>query len=201
MSKKLIILFCAVIAVSLIGAALAFFLLPGRDAGLTIVKAPEQSEVSRPEDFPDPEANWIKLPKGANLAEGKAVSAGEVTEVYASANVTDGETTTYWESKGVPAEITIDLAGTYSVQTVAVRLNPAPIWEARTQRFEILTSTDGENFTVAVPDASYEFTPDTGNMVRVDFKAAQAGFVRLVFSANTSARTNGAQAAEICIFE
>lgn len=201
-SRKLTIIFCAVIAVSLIGAALAFFVLPGgAEPGLTIVKAPEQGEVSRPEGFPDPEANWVKLPEGTNLAEGKAVSAGEVTEVYAAANATDGETTTYWESRGVPAEIAIDLAGSYAVQTVAVRLNPAPIWEARTQNFSVLTSTDGENFTVAVPDANYEFTPDTGNIVRVDFDPTQASFVKLAFSAKSSARSNGAQAAEICIFE
>jgi len=200
MSKKLIIFFCAVIAVSILCAAIAFF-VPRGGAGLTVVKAPEQSAVSRPEGFPDPEANWIKLPDGANLAEGKAVSAGEVTEVYAAANATDGETTTYWESKGVPAEITIDLAGTYTVQTVAVRLNPAPIWEARTQTFAILTSTDGKTFTPAVPDTNYEFTPDTGNLVRVDFSPTQASHVRLVFTTKSSARSNGAQAAEICIFE
>lgn len=204
MSKKLIIIFCAVIAVSIICAAIAFFVPPGgqpTDPGLTIVKAPEQSAVSRPEGFPDPEANWIKLPDGVNLAEGKAVSAGEVTEVYAAANAADGDTTSYWESKRVPAEITIDLAGTYTVQTVAVRLNPAPIWEARAQNFAILISIDGENFTVAAPDTKYEFDPDTGNMVRIDLSPTPASYVRLVFSAKSSARSNGAQAAEILIFE
>ncbi|HWR18632.1 MAG TPA: discoidin domain-containing protein [Clostridia bacterium] len=209
MSKKLIIIFCAVIAVSIISAALAFFLPPGvlgtagetSVPGLTIVKAPAQSEVSRPEGFPDPEANWIKLPEGTNLAEGKTVSAGEVTEVYAAANAVDGETGTYWESKGVPAEINIDLAGTYTVQTVAVRLNPAPIWEARTQNISVLISTDGESFTPAVPDTNYEFNPDSGNMVRIDFNAVQASYVKLIFSLNSSGRSNGAQAAEILIFE
>ncbi|MCE5234749.1 MAG: discoidin domain-containing protein [Clostridiaceae bacterium] len=203
MTKKLTVIFCAVIAVSILCAAIAFFLPPARltDPGLTIVKAPEQSAVARPEGFPDPEANWIKLPEGTNLAEGKTVSAGEVTEVYAAANATDGETTTYWESKGVPADITIDLGGTYTVQTVAVRLNPAPIWEARAQNFAILVSADGENFTAVVPDTKYEFNPDTGNMVRVDFAPAQASYVKLFFSAKSSARSNGAQAAEILVFE
>ena len=84
---------------------------------------------------------------------------------------------------------------------VAVRLNPAPIWEARTQTFAILTSTDGKTFTPAVPDTNYEFTPDTGNLVRVDFSPTQASHVRLVFTTKSSARSNGAQAAEICIFE
>ncbi|HMM31687.1 MAG TPA: discoidin domain-containing protein [Clostridia bacterium] len=207
MSKKLIIIFCAVIAVSIICAAIAFFLPPGglgaqtTVPGLTIVKAPEQSAISRPEGFPDPEANWIKLPDGTNLAEGKTVSAGEVTEVYAAANAVDGETGTYWESKCVPAEIIIDLAGTYTVQTVAVRLNPAPIWEARTQSIAVLISSDGENFSPAVPDTNYEFNPDSGNIVRIDFDPAQASYVKLIFSAKSSGRSNGAQAAEILIFE
>ena len=202
MSKKLIAVFCTVIALSIICAAIAFFLLPGGDgAGLTIVKAPEQSGVSRPEGFPDPEANWVKLPDGTNLAEGKKVSAGEVTEVYAAANVVDGDTNTYWESKGVPAEIVIDLAGTYTVQTAAVRLNPAALWEARAQSIAVFVSTDGESYAPVVPDTKYDFSPDTGNMLRIDFDPVQASHVKLLFSSNSSSRSAGAQAAEILIFE
>ncbi|OQB22356.1 MAG: F5/8 type C domain protein [Firmicutes bacterium ADurb.Bin182] len=209
MTKKLTIVFCSVIAFSIIIATIAFFGLIDSIGlfrqptvpGLTIVKAPDQSEVTRPEGFPDPEANWVKLPDGANLAEGKEVTAGEVTEVYTATNAVDGDTLSYWESKGVPAEITIDLEGTYTVRTVAVRLNPAPIWEARTQNFAILISGDGENFTAVTDDTKYEFNPDTGNMVRIDISPVKASYVRLVFSSNSSARSKGAQAAEILIFE
>jgi hypothetical protein len=38
-------------------------------------------------------------------------------------------------------------------------------------------------------------------MVRIDFSAVQASYVKLIFSLNSSARSNGAQAAEILIFE
>ncbi|MDR0293460.1 MAG: discoidin domain-containing protein [Oscillospiraceae bacterium] len=208
--KTLTVVFCSVAAVSLVCAGIAFLQKPGTPdlaegsapapSGVTVVRAADQTEVTRPDGFPDPEGNWVKLPEGINLAEGKAVDAGEVTEVYAASNTVDGDATSYWESKGLPAEITVDLAGDYTVQTVGVRLNPAPIWEARTQNFSILLSTDGVNFTSAVPDERYEFNPDTGNIVRVDFTPAAARYVRLVFSAISSGRSNGAQASEIVIY-
>lgn len=202
MGKKLIPVFCVVIVLSLAVSALSFFgVFGGGSGGVTIVKAPDQSEAERPDCFPDPEENMIALPEGANLAEGRPVSAGEVTEVYTANNVNDGDVNTYWESKGFPAEITFTLDGTHTVSTVAVRLNPAALWEARTQGFAILVSTDGSSFTEVTADAKYDFNPDTGNMVRVDFSPVQAAYVRLVFSTNSASRTNGAQAAEIMIFE
>lgn len=202
MGKKLIPVFCAVIVLSLAVSALALFGVFGGSAdGVTVVKAPAQTEAGRPDCIPDPQANWIQLPEGANLAEGRPVSAGEVTEVYTANNMNDGDVNTYWESKGLPAEVTITLDGTHTVSTVVVRLNPAALWEARTQGFAVLVSTDGSSFTEVAADARYEFSPDTGNMVRVDFSPVQAAYVRLVFSINSSSRSNGAQAAEIMVFE
>ncbi|MCL2003662.1 MAG: discoidin domain-containing protein [Oscillospiraceae bacterium] len=207
-NKILTVVFCAVIAVSLLLAGAAFFMGSGNDApeeetvpGLTVVRAPAQTEAVRPPGFPDPEENWIKLPDGPNLAEGKPVTSGEHTEVFEPANTVDGDLNSYWESKGIPAEITIDLEAVYTVQTVGVRLNPVPIWEARTQTFEILVSADGAAFTSVVPDTRYEFDPDTGNLARADFDPVPARYVKLIFSAKSSGRSNGAQAAEIVIFE
>lgn len=204
MGKKAIPVFCAVIVLSLAVSALAFFGVFGggaNGAGVTVVKAPAQTEAGRPAGFPDPEENLVKLPEGTNLAEGRPVSAGEITDVYVVTNVNDGDTNSYWESKGWPAEVTITLDGTHTVSTVVVRLNPAVIWEARTQGFSILVSTDGNSFTEVVEDTKYNFDPDTGNMVRADFSPAQAAYVRLVFSSNSASRTGGAQAAEIMVFE
>lgn len=214
-NKILIIVFCAVIAVSLVCAVIAFCgkpetpdpvevsvqvtVTPSPD--LTVVKAFDQTEVSRPAGFADPQEKWVKLPEGVNLAEKKEVNAGEVTEIYAATNTVDGDETSYWESKGLPAELSIDLAETHTIQTVGVRLNPAPIWEARNQNFSIHVSTDGVNFTEAVPDTRYDFNPDTGNIVRVDFDPVSARYVKLVFSAKSSGRSNGAQASEILVYE
>jgi hypothetical protein len=202
MNKILIIVFCAVITVSAVVSGIMFFAGDGGDTpGLTIVKTPGQNGPTRPPGFPDPEENWIKLPDGPNLAEGKRVIAGEVTDVYAANNAVDGILTSYWESRGIPADITIDLADSHTIRTVAVRLNPAPIWEPRTQTFAVLVSTDGENFTVAAPETRYEFDPDTGNIARADFNPVTARYVRLTFTEKSSGRSNGAQAAEIQVYE
>jgi len=202
-NKIMIIIFSIIIVVSA-GISAVLLLSGGKDTntpGLIIVKTPEQTRAEWPSAVPDPQGNWIKLPEGTNLAEGKPVSSGEVTEVYGAANVVDGDTNTYWESKGIPAVITIDLQASYNISTVGVKLNPAPIWEARNQTFVISASTDGTNFTVIIPEERYDFTPDTGNIVRIDFDAVAATHVRLEFTAKSSGRSNGAQAAEIVVYE
>ena len=209
MNKKLIILFCAIIAVSLIASAIVFFAGSGSGGssdeklppGVTLIKTPEQDDAEFPPGFPDPEEHFIKLPDTPNLAEGKNVESGEVTEVFVAANAVDGDLTSYWESKGLPIDYTIDLADTYTIQTVAVRLNPAPIWEPRTQTFEIFVSTDGSSFTSVAPSERHQFDPDSGNIVRVDFEPASARYVRLHFTEKSSGRSNGAQASEIQVYE
>ena len=146
MGKKAIPVFSAVIILSLAVSALAFFGVFGggaNGAGVTVVKAPAQTEAGRPAGFPDPEENWVKLPEGTNLAEGRPVSAGAITDVYVVTNVNDGDTHSNGESKGFPAEVTITLDGTHTVSTVVVRLNPAVIWEARTQGFSIWSAQTG----------------------------------------------------------
>ena len=167
---------------------------------VTIVAAPDQTKAERPPCFPDPSDNYIPLPDTENLALGKPVSSGQHADVYVSKNVNDGKTDTYWESKGWPAEMVIDLQGEYTVRTAAVCLNPSSIWEPRIQEIAVLVSTDGENYTeVATPD-KYQFDAETGNRIRIDFDAVQASFVKLVFTMSTASRTMGAQAAEICIY-
>ena len=202
MQRKWTILCIAVIVLSLIAIIVAYFLPAGQTAepGLTIVAAPEQTKAQRPPCFPDPEANYIPMPETENLAEGKPILSGEHTDVYVDSNVNDGKTDTYWESKGFPAEMTIDLEGSYSISTVAVRLNPSAIWEARTQEIAVWVSADGENFTELVPAAKYDFDPNTGNRIRIDFDPVEAGFVKLVFTMNSSSRTGGAQAAAIEVY-
>ena len=190
-------------------AALLLAVLPAfacaeadEDTVVTIVKAPEQEKAERPPCFPDPSDNFIKLPETENIAEGKPVQASAHNDVYVSSNLNDGKTTTYWESKGFPAEMTVDLQGTFTVSTAAFLLNPASIWEPRTQEITVLVSTDGENFTEVSPAAAYTFDAETGNRVRIDFGAVQASHVRVIITSNTAApaHAKGAQVAEICIY-
>ena len=172
------------------------------DTVVTIVKAPEQEKAERPPCFPDPSDNFIRLPETDNIADGKPVQASAHNDVYVSSNLNDGKTTTYWESKGFPAEMTVDLQGTFTVSTAVFLLNPASIWEPRTQEIAVLVSTDGENFTEVSPATAYTFDAETGNRVRIDFEAVQASHVRVIITSNTAApaHAKGAQVAEICIY-
>jgi len=208
MNKKLLVIFCAVIVVSLIVSAVVFFAGSGSSSGgdklppgVTLVQTPEQDKALFPPGFPDPEENFIKLPDTPNLAEFKNVESGEATEAFVPANAVDGALTSYWESKGLPAEFVVDLADTYTIQTVAIRLNPAPIWEPRTQTFEVLVSTDGSSYTTVAPSERHQFDPDSGNIVRIDFEPAAARYVKFTFTEKSSGRSNGAQAAEIQVYE
>ena len=168
---------------------------------VTIVTAPEQTQAERPPCFPDPAEQYIPLPEGENLAQGKPVHSGAHTDVYVDRNVNDGKTDTYWESKGFPAEISFDLQGSFNVSTVAVCLNPASIWEPRIQEIAVQVSADGSAFTEVAAPEKYQFDPATGNRIRIDFAPVQAAWVKLVFTLNSSSRTGGAQAAEICVYE
>ena len=192
-----------ILAAVLIAALPAFACAEADDETVvTIVKAPEQEKAERPPCFPDPSDNFIQLPETENIAEGKPIQASAHNDVYVSSNLNDGKTTTYWESKGFPAEMTVDLQGTFTVSTAAFLLNPASIWEPRTQEIAVLVSTDGENFTEVSPAAAYTFDAETGNRVRIDFEAVQASHVRVIITSNTAApaHAKGAQVAEICIY-
>jgi len=170
------------------------------DTIVTIVRAPEQTQAERPPCFPDPADNFIQLPDKENIAEGKPVQASEHNDVYVSSNLNDGIVQTYWESKGFPAVLTIDLEGVHIVSTAAFCLNPSAIWEPRTQEIAVLISTDGENFTEAAAAAVYQFDAATGNRVRIDFDPVEAAYVRVVITSNSSSNSKGAQIAEICIY-
>ncbi len=174
--------------------------LPEGETVLTLVEAPEQAQAQRPPCFPDPADDYIPLPEGENVALGRPVVSGVHNDVYVIKNVNDGKTDTYWESKGFPAEVTFDLEGSRTVAAAAVCLNPSAIWEPRVQEIAVLVSEDGENYTEVSAPAKYSFDAATGNRIRIDFEPVQAAFVKMLFTLNTSSRTGGAQAAEICIY-
>ena len=167
---------------------------------VTIITAPDQTEAQRPPCFVDPADNYIPLPETENYALNKPVTSGAYTDVYVETNVNDGSTSTYWESKGWPAEMVINLQGTYTVSTVAVCLNPSSIWEPRIQEISVEISADGETYTEVAAKANYQFDPETGNRIRIDFDSVEAAFVKVIFFKNSASRTGGAQAAEICVY-
>lgn len=172
------------------------------DTIVTIVRSPEQTQAERPPCFPDPTAQFIQLPETENIALGKQIEASAHNDVYVSSNLNDGSAKTYWESKGFPAELTIDLEGMHTISSAAFCLNTSAIWEPRTQEIALLVSVDGENFTEVVPACVYSFDAQYGNRVRVDFDPTEAAFVRVIITSNSAypAHSGGAQLAEICIY-
>lgn len=167
---------------------------------VTVIRAPEQTAPQRPPCFPDPADQFIPLPETENYALNRPVSAGAHADVYVAGNVNDGKTDTYWESRGVPAEMVIDLQETRTVSAVAICLNPSSIWEPRIQEIAVQVSTDGQDYAEASAAEKYEFNAETGNRIRIDLEPVQAAFVKVIFTLNSSSRSQGAQAAEICVY-
>lgn len=197
LSWKIILLAALLLCVPAVGLCQS---AQGADTILTVVETPAQEKAERPPCFPDPTDAYIPMPETENLATGKPVSSGAHTDVYVVSNVNDGKTDTYWESKGFPAELTVDLQGVYDIAAVTVCLNPSAIWEARTQELAVLVSADGAVYTPIAEKAKYDFDPATGNRIRLDLPTAKAAYVRFVFTMNSSSRTGGAQAAEVGVY-
>jgi hypothetical protein len=132
-----------------------------------------------------------------NLAAGKPMTASGSVPGFPASNAADSNTDTYWESTNnqFPQSLTVDLGSSVTVSRVALKTNPG--WGGRTQRFEILASDDGTNFTTVVPAADYVFDPGTNNnTVAIQFPAIQRRFVRVEVTGNT-----GWPAGQIAEFE
>lgn len=136
------------------------------------------------------------LAKIVNIAQGKNVKASETLPDYPARNATDGDPRTYWESKGYPATLTIDLGGEHEIDSVAIRQVPDLIWGKRTQKIEVSVSDDGEKFTKVADGKEYEYDAVTGNIVLIEFEKVKAKFVKLRFTRGT---WENAQASEVIV--
>ncbi|NUO47204.1 MAG: APHP domain-containing protein [Streptomyces sp.] len=134
--------------------------------------------------------------EAGDLARGKPVDASSTTQNYVAANANDGNVSTYWESAGFPANLTVKLGSDADVEAVRVRLNPDAAWGPRTQSLEVLGRATGvSGFTTLKARADYSFSPSSGgNSVLIPVTGRVAD-VRLAFSSNTGAP--GAQVAEV----
>ena len=134
-----------------------------------------------------------------NLAAGRPVTASSELAAFPAANAVDANTDTYWESLPLtsPQNITVDLGSAVTVSRVTLKLNGG--WGGRTQRLEILASSDGTTFTTVVPAADYAFDPSTNNnTVEIRFPAIQQRYIRVQATSNTGAP--GAQIAEFEVY-
>jgi hypothetical protein len=133
---------------------------------------------------------------GANLAAGKPIEASSTVHSFVATNANDGDTSTYWESAaGYPNTLTVKLGANADLEQVVVKLNPDPVWGARTQNVEVLGRDQGATgFTSLAARADHRFDPATNqNSVTIPV-SGRAADVRLQFFANSGAP--GGQVAE-----
>ncbi|HMH59512.1 MAG TPA: discoidin domain-containing protein, partial [Galbitalea sp.] len=121
------------------------------------------------------------------LAAGKPATASSSTDVYQPGNVTDGNTSSYWESanSAFPQWVQVDLGAATSVSKITLDLPPATSWATRTQTLSVQGSTNGSTFTTLVASATYTFNPATGNTVTITFPSASERYVRVNITANS----------------
>jgi hypothetical protein len=135
-----------------------------------------------------------------NLALGAPVVASSHIYDFTGSKMIDGDLKTYWEGSSAswPNDVTVDLVSVQQLSTVVLKLNPARIWDKRTQRIEVRVSSDGQDFIAAVPETAYMFDPaENANTVAIKLNV-KARYIRLVFTANTAAKAG--QAAELEVY-
>ena len=126
------------------------------------------------------------------------VKVAEHEDVYDIANMIDGNPLTYFESKkGVfPAEFAIDMGSAQRVKYINIHLPPLLLWENRTQKIEILGSTDNVTYTTVLPETEYLFDAEAGNMIALVLdNAVEMRYIKLIFTSNSTGY--GAQISEL----
>ncbi|MFI6421833.1 discoidin domain-containing protein [Streptomyces sp. NPDC050842] len=135
---------------------------------------------------------------GSDLAVGKSVEASSTTGNFAAGNANDNDTATYWEGAGgtYPQTLTVKLGANADLDKLVLKLDPAQVWQARTQTIEVLgREQSATGFTGRVAAKSYSFDPASGNTVTIPLTERLAD-VRLRFTANS-----GAPAGQIAEFQ
>jgi serine/threonine protein kinase len=141
-------------------------------------------------------------PSNVDLALGRPVTATSYVQAYYPANVTDGDTSTYWEgASGVfPQSMTIDLGSVTDIAEIVLALPPVADWNSRVQTLAIYGSqTSASSAFTIVPAAGYTFDAETNNdEVTISFAPTATRYVTVDFTANSG--WTAAQLAEISIY-
>ncbi|MGW1728913.1 discoidin domain-containing protein [Streptomyces sp. NPDC002306] len=131
---------------------------------------------------------------GPDVAAGTATKAGSALRAHSAANITDGDTGTYWQAGKKSAQwVQTDLGRTKRVRQVVLRLPED--WQTRKQTLALQGSADGKSFATLKSSTQYVFSPGNANTVKISFPATLARYVRADFSRNSVAST--AQLAEM----
>ncbi|MDP9793372.1 hypothetical protein J2S43_001884 [Catenuloplanes nepalensis] len=124
----------------------------------------------------------------ADLAPGKPVEASSAVFSFVAPNANDGNIGSYWESNGFPATLTVKLGADADVTAVVIKLNPDPIWAARTQNLQInARAAAATGFTSLKSRADYRFDPAAGQNTVTIPVTGRASDVQLQFFSNTGA--------------
>jgi hypothetical protein len=123
-----------------------------------------------------------------NIAAGTPASASSSNSPYIAANLTDTDTSSYWESANgaFPQWAQVDLGQSYSIGKLVLKLPPATAWAARTETLSVQGSTDGSTFSTIVGSTGYTFDPSANNnTVTIPLPATSVRYVRVNITANT----------------
>ncbi|MEV7286093.1 discoidin domain-containing protein [Streptomyces sp. NPDC093252] len=124
-----------------------------------------------------------------NLAVGKPVTVSGYVHTFVGPNAVDNNVGTYWEgASGVwPSVLTVKLGANADISQVVIKLNPDPIWGARTQNIQILGREQSQTaYTSLVAATNYGFNPSTGNTLTIPVTARTAD-VQVRINSNTGA--------------
>ncbi|WP_280525719.1 CARDB domain-containing protein [Paenibacillus alginolyticus] len=125
-----------------------------------------------------------------------AASSSVFTFVQGNAN--DGSVTTYWEGSGNPNTLTVSLGANANTTSIVLKLNPDPVWAARTQTIEVLGHNQNtSNFSSLIPATVYTFNPASGNTVTIPLTATVSD-VQLKITTNSG--SGGGQIAEFEVY-
>ncbi|BCL18033.1 CARDB domain-containing protein [Micromonospora sagamiensis] len=135
-------------------------------------------------------------PGGTNLAAGKPIEASSSTFSFVAANANDSSLTSYWESAGFPATLTVKLGAGADLTAIVIKLNPDPVWGPSTQNLQVLGRADpATGFTSLKAAADYAFNP-SGNQNTVTIPVTgRVADLQLKFFGNTGAP--GGQVADL----
>ena len=117
-------------------------------------------------------------------------------DIVSSGSPVDNNVNTYWESKTLPGNLTIDLGAAKAINRLVLKVKSG--WGERTQTIEVKGSTDSQSFETLVPARDYRFHPDQDNTVTVTLSTVVTRYVQLCFTANTG--SNGGQLSEVEIY-
>lgn len=204
--KKVRIILIVILAVAAVGIwGTVLILQKGAETvsygEVTVVKTADRTESIVPPSMVKEEYKPI-IPDGVNITGEARIDANGFNESFAPGKVKDGDTSgaSYWEGEAnaYPNIIAAVFQESYNIHAIKLCLCPQAIWGPRTQTFSVEISEDGETFTEFLPSADYQFDPDTGNELVLEFDPVNVKAVQLTFTGNTGAV--GAQIAELEIY-